>query len=237
MKPPHAKRSKTKGQKGIQPDNNKEGDLKAHIRALGGNVEDDFELLKGVDSDGPEDIHQSSPANVSELRAFRLLIYLLLQPKIANDVAKFMKSLDFGSARKATTEEETVTVDSNNERLKAKKEDKNAAQGRASNGTAVAKVAEIAGKVVENTKGGRTKFVRVVFAHWRSNLTSRTRLCHPPRSGTLPSLRSLLRSHSLLPLLSSCLPKSLSQRPFSRKMLQHTLSHLHIPPLPPMPGF
>lgn len=62
MKPPHAKRSKKDGR--VASKNGKKEDLIDHIRALGGDVEKDFELLKDADSDALEDT-QSSPADVS----------------------------------------------------------------------------------------------------------------------------------------------------------------------------
>ena len=106
------------------------------------------------------------------------LVYLLPQPKITKDVAKFMKSLDFGSARVVTTEDEMKNIPSN------KKEEKNSVQERVSNRKADARVAEVAVKVAENTKGGKPKFVRVISHLARVTLYVASRLYNLLRNGT-----------------------------------------------------
>src|SRR3979490_1246534 len=90
------------------------------------------------------------------------ILHLLSQSKLTKDVAKFMKSLDFGSVGMAGTEEETETISSNNERLENRKKEKSIHE-HASNRKAGTKVAEMAMKVAGNTYGDSSKFVRVVL--------------------------------------------------------------------------
>lgn len=78
MKPSGMKRSRKESQNRApardQPD---EDDLKAHIHALGGHIDEDFELVKGAESDDLED-RQNTPSDVSAIMAVKLLIHHLL---------------------------------------------------------------------------------------------------------------------------------------------------------------
>lgn len=76
------------------------------------------------------------------------------------DVAQFMKSLDFGSARMIVAEKEMPEAMSSGNQDGI--DGSNKSQRRASNGKADARVAGITGKISEDTKMAKTKFVRFI---------------------------------------------------------------------------
>lgn len=90
---------------------------------------------------------------------------------------------------------------------------------------------------VETTKVGKPKFVRVVFTPAQVSSYVDVRLYRPLRNGMVFSQLSPRRRPSPNIPPSFCLLSSLWHQPSLRRMLQHTLSHRHTPPLPLMHAF
>lgn len=142
-------------------------DLKSHIRALGGDVAEDYELLKNADSDGLEDVG-NIPNDVSFklYRGTKYLSYLsYLQITLLTDVSKFMKSLEFGSEAQSNP---NVPVGEQSDK-KTKGGKKLEKPKQPSNDKHVdekpnAKIAVVTAKVIQSSKSNKTKFVRQSYS-------------------------------------------------------------------------
>ncbi|KAF8530196.1 CBF/Mak21 family-domain-containing protein [Hysterangium stoloniferum] len=122
-------------------------DLKASIKALGGDIDEDYELVKDAESDGLEE-----DKNV------------MSDPKLVKDVTKFMKSLDFGSVRAAATvEQDDAEAESSSRKSipdvpKPKPNEPIPSEK--------VKIAEIAAKALDSTRGGKLNFVLPPTSQW-----------------------------------------------------------------------
>ena len=186
---------KTKDRKGLKKEATSQrkynGDgLKAQIRAVGGDIANDYELVKDVDSDGMEGFQHSSE-DVSSSFIFRELVLMLYQPNLGKDIAHFMKSLDFGPAKHAATPQHTGAKpegSGSGARMVASR-DASKRKGRALNGKLDARVAEVSTKVVEVTRGGKTKFVLRLYQRIKFPLIPSPRSSPQRLSGISPSRR------------------------------------------------
>ncbi|KAF8581187.1 CBF-domain-containing protein [Ramaria rubella] len=157
------------------------GDLKSQIQALGGDVEEDYELLKDADSDGLEDA--KGTAN---------------NPKLAKDITKFVKSLDFGSVRTTAAGEVDAEPSLSTESQERAKREKTKAQDRTPKLKPDTRVVEIAVKVAENTKGGKAKFVVPPTSQWYLAVPALTSTSSLPTPSPEYLSAKLIRAASLL---------------------------------------